>query len=262
MGVGTGGQVYRFMVEFGIDFRNIFSAFKNIGGYFFDLKKIKKQLDGKWEIGTLFPCIHDKFNDAGVAKGYYFHTDLLVAQEIFKNKPLKHVDVGSSIHGFVSHVASFRKIEVFDIRSLDSKSEKIKFKQMDIMNFQKKYEDYTDSLSCLSVLEHFGLGRYGDDIDVYGYKKGFGNLVKMLKKGGTFYFSVPIGKQRIEFNAHRVFSINEILGLAKENNLEVVFFSYVDDKGNLHKNYKLSEKDLVTNLRCSFGCGIWEFRKK
>lgn len=262
MGVGIRRQIYRFMVEFGIDFRNTLTALKEIFRYYSNLRKIKKQTDGKWKIKSLFPCLHDRHDESGTASGSYFHQDLLVAGEIFKKKPFKHVDVGSRVDGFVAHVAAFRKIEVFDIRSLNSEHENILFIEMDIMNPQKKYENYTDSLSCLSVLEHFGLGRYGDNIDIYGYKKGFENLVKMLKKGGAFYFSVPIGEQRIEFDAHRVFSINEILALTEENGLEVIRFSYVDDKGNLHKDYKLSEKDLENNLRCSFGCGIWEFKKK
>ena len=255
-------QIYRFFREFGVDPRNTLTALREISTYRFNLRKFRKQLDGAWNIKSLFPCLHDRCKDSGNAKGPYFHQDLLVAQSIFKRQPSKHVDVGSRVDGFVAHVATFRKIEVFDIRPLSSEHENILFKEMDIMKSQKNYENYTDSLSCLHALEHFGLGRYGDDIDAYGYRKGFENLVKMLKKNGAFYFSVPIGEQRIEFDAHRVFSIKEILTLAKENGLKIVRFSYVDDKGNLHKDYNLSKKDIDTDLKCSFGCGIWEFEKK
>ena len=139
--------------------------------------------------------------------------------------------------------------------------ENILFKEMDVMKPQEKYINYSDSISCLHALEHFGLGRYGDCIDSNGYLKGFENIVKMLKNGGVFYFSVPIGDQRIEFNAHRIFSIKEIFRLAEKNDLKSVNFSYVDDNGNLHKDYVLKSEDLKNNLNCSFGCGIWEFEK-
>jgi hypothetical protein len=83
--------------------------------------------------------------------------------------------------------------------------------------------NYCDSVSCLHALEHFGLGRYGDKIDIYSLEKGLSNLVKLLAKDGLLYLSVPIGKERIEFNAHRVMDISTILKLTGEN-LEVINF--------------------------------------
>ena len=59
------------------------------------------------KINFLYPIINEFNDNSGTAKGHYFHQDLLVAQYIFKNKPKKHVDVGSRVDGFVAHVASF-----------------------------------------------------------------------------------------------------------------------------------------------------------
>ena len=57
--------------------------------------------------------------------------------------------------------------------------------------------------------------------------------------------------------------VKEIYTTLKEKNeLEVVRFSYVDKNGDLQKDHKLSKNDLTTNLHLSFGCGIWEFKKK
>ena len=117
-----------------------------------------------------------------------------------------------------------------------------------------------DSLSCLHALEHFGLGRYGDPVNYNGYLLGLDNLYLILKKGGKFYFSVPIGPQRIEFDAHRVFSISYLLELF-DNKYHIDHFSYVDDKGNLHENELITDKSKNDNFNCNYGCGIFEMTK-
>jgi hypothetical protein len=134
------------------------------------------------------------------------------------------------------------------------------FKQCDLMNPDPALTDYCDSLSCLHALEHFGLGRYGDPIDIDGHLRGFCNLHKILRQDGTLYLSVPIGPERIDFNGHRVLAINTILQMAKDR-FDLVQFSYVDDKGDLHENTPLDFARIDANCGCSYGCGIFELRK-
>ncbi len=248
---------------FGINFSLIKNNIKGLRFYFADLKKIKEQ-NKKEYFGPIkyYPILNERFEKAGNLSGHYFHQDLLVAQKIYINKPLKHIDIGSRMDGFISHLAVFRQVEVFDIRKQESKVENIVFKQMDFMGtVPVEYINYTDSISSLHAIEHFGLGRYGDNIDVSGYLKGLNNINKMLKSGGKFYFSVPIGNQRIEFNAHRVFSIQYLLDIF-QNDYELKSFSYVDDNGDLHSNIYLNQENILNNLNCRFGCGIFELVKK
>ena len=129
------------------------------------------------------------------------------------------------------------------------------------MQLKKNLINYTDSISSLHAIEHFGLGRYGDPIDYYGHIKAIKNISEMLQKGGRFYFSVPIGSQRIEFNAHRVFSVQYLIDLLKENFL-IEQFSYIDDKEDFYENIELTEELVETNFNCNFGCGIFELIKK
>lgn len=206
------------------------------------------------------PCPDDRYMPSGKVMRHYFLQDLLIAQKIFEAEPRKHVDVGSRIDGFVAHVASFRDIEVFDIRPMQSTIANVTFRQIDFMKDLEAYAQYCDSLSCLHALEHFGLGRYGDEIDILGYVRGFENLTKMLKKKGTLYLSVPIGPERIDFNAHRVFNIETILSMAKPH-YELLSFSYIDDENKLHEGVDIGSAVLSTNLGCYYGCGIFEFRK-
>lgn len=95
---------------------------------------------------------------------------------IFQNKPEKHIDIGSRVDGFVAHLASFREVFVFDIRNIESKVKNIHFVQADLMRFDENLTESTDSISCLHALEHFGLGRYGDEIYYWAYLKGFNHF--------------------------------------------------------------------------------------
>jgi hypothetical protein len=206
------------------------------------------------------PFLEEKYVNNGSAKGDYFHQDLLVARRIYENRPEKHIDVGSSVVGFVAHVASFREITVMDIRPSLGKSHNITFVQKDFMqSIDASLLSSTDSLSCLHAMEHFGLGRYGDPLNYDGHIVGIENLNKLLKKGGKLYFSVPIGiPQRIEFHAHRIFSPKYLVELFKDK-YTIDYFSYVDGEGDLHENVELNK--FVKNYNDNYGCGIFEMTK-
>ena len=237
----------------GIDISKLISL-KNIPRYIFDIIEWKKQ-SGK--INFLFPIINEFNDQSGTAKGHYFHQDLLVAQYIYANNPKKHIDVGSRVDGFVAHVASFREIEIYDVRELKSDHPNIIFKQHDFMN--KNNVKQTDSVSCLHTLEHFGLGRYNDPINVKGFEIGLENLINLVEKNGLLYISFPVGKQdEIHFNAHRVFHPKSILNFEiVKKRLELINFDCIDDKGDLHKSVSLD----YASEKYNFGCGIYTFRK-
>ena len=210
------------------------------------------------EITHYFPILSDYKDQSGSAKGHYYHQDLLVASFINEKKPDRHIDIGSRVDGFVAHVASFRPIEIVDIRPLTNGGhDNIRYHQGYLMN---EFNDLpiSDSVSCLHVIEHFGLGRYGDIIDPDGHKKGFKNLLKLVQKGGTLYISFPIGKKNeIEYNAHRVFHPLDILNWYNDKSIEIIRFDYVDDEGVLHKHANLF--DITAPL--IFGCGIYTIKK-
>ena len=248
---------------FGIDLVVLKNSLRGIGFYIRDLSAIKKQkgTDTNFELGKKNPILGERFTESGKMSGHYFHQDLLVAQKIFKNNPIKHIDIGSRTDGFVAHVAVFRKIEIIDIRPQTSKTENIIFRRADLMQLPFDMVNAYDSVSSLHAIEHFGLGRYGDPIDYFGYLKAIENITKILQTGGKFYFSVPIGPQRIEFNAHRVFSVSYLIDLFDKQFI-LDNFSYVDDKGDLFENVVLIHSEIQRNYGCIYGCGIFELTKK
>lgn len=227
--------------------------------YLYRFRKEKKEwLRQGGQITKNYMILFDYSDNAGNQKGHYFHQDLLVAKFINDDNPKRHVDVGSRIDGFVAHVASFREIEVLDIRPLPKSQHKnIKFKQTNFMNPQELGE--IDSISCLHAIEHFGLGRYADPIDVNGHNKGINNLVNLLSIDGKLYISFPIGQRdEIHFNAHRVFKANTILEhpLIKKC-MQLVRFDYIDDGDELHLNSNID----AVKPETKFGCGIYTFKK-
>ncbi len=239
----------------GLDPRKIMTL-RNVPRFLSDCRKFKK---AGGSISQYSPILDEFTDQAGTARGHYFHQDLLVASYIFKANPVRHIDIGSRIDGFVAHVASFREIEVMDVRDLqESEHENIKFTRADLMIDDMSCHEVADSISCLHALEHFGLGRYGDPIDPQGYILGFRNIVKMLRNGGTLYISFPIGvNTRVHFNAHRVFHPREIFTWDQHDRVELIRFSFVDDDGKLQRDFPLMERLPSVN----FGCGIYTLRK-
>jgi hypothetical protein len=236
----------------------------NLPWYFSDLQKLRNQAQAspyQFPFSTLWPCLSERSDQSGATKDHYFQQDLRVARRVFELNPIRHVDVGSRIDGFVAHVATFRPIEVFDIRPMNTKIHNVIFRQSDLMSLDAEFLECTDSLSCLHTIEHFGLGRYGDPVDFDGFDKGLKNLARMLKPGGRFHFSTSMGPQRIEFNAHRVFAA-EFLKNYFVDSFELDRFSYIDDHGTLFEDVDSDGQDFARNFGCRYGCAILELIRK
>ena len=241
----------------GLDPRRMVRSCRGIPRYVADWIRFRRDHEGRLNI---LPCLSDWFEEGGSTKDEYFWQDLHVARQIHQANPLKHVDIGSRIDGFVAHVASFREIEVFDIRPVVSAIPGVVFRQADLMNPPESQLEYCDSLSCLHALEHFGLGRYCDPIDPYGYEVGLKNMVKILQPGGMFYLSVPIGTERVEFNAHRVFDPRSLLQLTEFNNLFLKEFAWVRT-GRLVQSENF-EQDMNELSQQHYALGMFTFVKQ
>ena len=245
-------KLNNFFLFFGVNFTKLFNL-RYLPEYLIDIYTFIS-LGGR--INKIRPELGQKKKFSGNL-GHYFYQDILVANYIYNNNPDKHVDVGSRIDGFVANVSSFRKIEVIDIRNNDLKFKNIHFVKSDITELNPMFHNYTDSLSCLHSIEHFGLGRYGDKIDPNGHKKGFLNLVKMLTKNGILYVSFPLSSNNVnEFNAQRLFKIDEVLNWSTD--IKLLRFDYIDSKCNLYLNKDINKikKSKIINV-----CGIYSFKK-
>jgi len=247
-------------IQLGIDPIRFIKAVFALPIYFRNYFTFRKRYSGRIKA---VPCLHDRYEEGGQTHGEYFWQDLIVARAINEAKPVKHVDIGSRVDGFVAHIASFRDIEVFDVRSTSVVIPGVVFRQADLMELESlpitSSSAYCDSLSCLHTIEHFGLGRYGDPINPEGYKIGIKNMAQLLKNDGTLYLSTPIGKERVEFDANWIFDPKSIINCAKDSNLELKRLMVI-------KSSKVSEVNLFSEqvldlAKSDYQLGIFFFKK-
>lgn len=243
--------------QFGIDLRRFVRSLAGLPAYLGDLLRYRKMDRGPWE---LQPCLYDRFEEGGVTRSEYFVQDLHVARKIHAGQPRRHVDIGSRVDGFVAHVASFRDIEVMDIRPVNSVVPGIIFRQADLMSDTGRWDGYCDSLSCLHALEHFGLGRYGDALDAQGSYKGLRNMSRIVAPGGVFYLSVPVGRERTVFNANRILDPVAVVDWARECGLVLEVFAWVMPEAGLKETVEWAP--VLAHLRTQdYALGIFTFRR-
>lgn len=160
---------------------------------------------------NLWPIISDKYACAG-AVGNYFWQDLWAARLIHKSGVKKHFDIGSRVDGFIAHLLAMEiEVSTIDIRKFSVEIEGLNTIVDDATTLHQIPDDSIESMSALCSLEHFGLGRYGDSVDPEACFRCFQEIQRKLKKSGNLYISLPVGRERLEFNAHRVFYPSTII---------------------------------------------------
>jgi len=237
--------------------RVLIRSLRNLPIYFRDLRRYRK-LNGlpslRFRLRDAFPILTDMADSAGVTGGHYFHQDLWAARKIFSRRPAQHLDIGSRTDGFIAHILTFMPVTVVDIRPLKSNIPGLTFLQDDASELANLADGSIDSLSTLHAAEHFGLGRYTDPVDPHSCFRFMAALARVLAPAGRLYFSVPVGRERLEFNAHRVFAPETILRAFAT--LDLVSFSFVADDGSLHEN-----ADPRSMPASEMACGLFEFTK-
>jgi hypothetical protein len=242
----------------GIHPRRLLSALRGWRRYVRDRATFRRMADAdgpRW--GRELPILTEWDESSGSLGGYFFQ-DQLVARWIFESEPVRHVDIGSRLDGFIGSLSVFREVEAIDIRPQPLAVRNVKFRQLDLMDeLSQEWIACTDSLSCLHTIEHFGLGRYGDPIDPEGHLKGIAQLKQMVAPGGVFYLSTQIGPQRVEYNAHRVFAPETMLGWFTDG-WQIERCAVIDDE------CKVTEGEgsrLLAEAKCQTGIGIVAARR-
>jgi hypothetical protein len=230
---------------------NIFRLFSRYQEFLSDWKKYDQISDQPLLFENSYPCLNDA---TGISKfdSHYFYQAVWVTEKLIKNQPNIHFDIGSEIR-FVGQLSRYLPLVFLDIRPLKANLDGLSCVAGDILTLP--YGDHSiDSLSCLHVVEHIGLGRYGDCLNSEGTLLALQELKRVLRPSGDLYLSLPVGKPRVNFNAHRVHSPQKIIGCLED--LELVEFSGVKDGGVYVRNIQLSSFE-----DSEYACGFFHFRK-
>lgn len=229
--------------------KKIMRSFEYLG----EFRKFKAQSDGRFTVYAkdAYPCLTDKIKTTPFDHHYTYHP-AWAARKLKEINPSEHVDI-SSILSFCTIVSAFVPVRFYDYRPAGLHLSNLISGSQDLK--QLTFDDESiESLSCMHTIEHIGLGRYGDELDPRGDIKAIGELKRVLKPGGNLLFVTPVGKPKIEFNAHRVYSFQQIIeGFYP---LKLKEFSLVTDAGDFIVN---ANPNLVAEQH--YGCGCFWFTK-
>ena len=199
----------------------------------------------------LMPKLDDK-TPGNPYDGHYFFQDVWAARRVAERRPVEHVDVGSRVD-YVGFLTAITKVVFVDIRPLDVDIDGLRCVTGSIL--EMPFADRSlESVSCLHVAEHIGLGRYGDPLNPNGTVEAAAELQRVVAPGGQLLFAVPVGRERTCFNAHRIFDPRTVPAMFGE--LGFVEFAGVDDSITFRR-HRAPEELAGSN----YACGMYLFRR-
>lgn len=232
---------------------NVAAFLRDIRWYHSDYKLLKQSISTAavhcdMPISLLHPCLRDKTSFTPI-EYTYFYQDTWAAKQIFDLAPEHHFDVGSSVKS-MALISQRIPVTMVDIRPPEVVLDGFDFIKGSILSLPFN-DGSIVSLSSLCVVEHIGLGRYGDPIDPSGSEKAASELSRVLAPGGHLFFSVPVDSDnRVYFNAHRAFTRSRVLGLFPGLNLVEDAYIY---GSKMYDQYDVGK---------GFGTGLFHFTNR
>ena len=225
-----------------------FRKFKELSGGF------PERFAVSWD--DIFFIANENTSNTGFDAHYVYHP-AWAARILAKTKPEFHVDISSTLH-FSSIVSAFIPIHFYDYRPAKLELSNLNSERADLLSLPFK-NGSIKSISCMHTVEHVGLGRYGDKLDPEGDIKAINELKRVTAPSGDLLFVVPIGKPKVMFNAHRIYSYAQIQEYFGKDFELMNFFLIPDNAVTQGVVYNATENEANQQ---TYGCGCFWFRKK
>ena len=202
-----------------------------------------------------YPQVKDKTIKTGFDRHYVYHTSW-AARKVKEINPIKHVDISSSLY-FCGIVSAFTDVDFYDYRPADLHLSGLKSLEGNLHSLPFETNSVR-SISCMHTIEHVGLGRYGDPIDPEGDIKAINEIKRVVQLGGNLLFVTPVGQPKIEFNAHRIYSYEQIISYF--DGFELKEFSLIPEHSKDGGIIQNADPKFVKNEK--YACGCFWFIKK
>lgn len=221
-------------------------------GDFVRFRRLAQQITGRFppEWRNRYPCLRDKTAITGFDRHYIYHPAWAM-RILTRTRPDLHVDIASSL-SFVSMASAIVPVQFYDYRPADLVLSNLECRRGDLLALPFP-DNSILSLSCMHVVEHIGLGRYSDPLDPNGDLKAMRELKRVLAPGGSLLFVVPVGKSTIMFNAHRIYSFDQICDYFSE--LEVKEFTLIPELAEDGPPVRDASRERTNQEK--YGCGCF-----
>ena len=235
-------------------FRNLFLNIKRQQKFkkqfiLFNKLNINKRFENSWS--AIYPCLNDATSLTGFDAHYVYHP-AWAARVVRSTNPAKHIDISSTLH-FCTMLSAFMETEFYDYRPAQLTLSGLSTGKADLTNLHFK-DNSIQSLSCMHTIEHIGLGRYGDPIDPDGDLKAMKELKRVCAPNGDLLIVVPVGKKKLMFNAHRIYSAANIIN--EFDGFKLIDFTLITDSQDFITNADIKLAD-----EQNYGCGCFWFKK-
>lgn len=247
---------YSYLYFVGINLKTAWNNIKKLNSFKKGFRKFNKtktvgneRFNLNWK--QRIPYLTDNTTETPIDYHYIYHP-AWAARIVARINPAFHVDISSKLD-FSTILSAFIPVKFYDYRPAPLTLSNLNSLKGDLLSLP--FEDNSQySISCMHTIEHIGLGRYGDALDYNGDLKAIKELIRVTQPGGNIIFVTPVGKPKIIFNAHRIYSFDQIIEYFSDCSVEE--FCLITDKGEF-----FTDADPLLVAQQQYGCGCFWFKK-